>query len=152
MRHVWQTMSGVWTLLPYWGYTADMQRMRGWLIGAVLLVVGVLVGYALPQNSVSPKSEVGKVTSVHGGLGSAGARIEFKAKGVKGFDRYMLQDPTPWQAKPNGAWHNSGQPSCLVPGSTTPVTATLGVISVHAVGSAPGNPMVVWIECYASTS
>ena len=126
--------------------------MRGWLLGAVLIVVGVLVGYALPQNSVSPKSEVGKVMSVQGSVGSASAGIEFTTKGVAGLVHYRLEDPTPWQAKPNGAWHNTGQPSCLVPDSTTPTKVTLGVISVHPVGSAPGNPMVVWIECYASTS
>jgi hypothetical protein len=128
------------------------ERARTWLIGAVLIVIGVLVGYALPQSSVSPKSEVGKIMSVHGTIGSAGAEIEFKAKGVTGLVHYMLEDPTPWQAKANGVWHQSGQPSCLVPDSKTPVKVTLGVISVHAVGSAPGNPMIVWIECYASTS
>lgn len=128
------------------------QRVRTWLVGAVLIVIGVLVGYVLPQNSVSPKSEVGKVTSVHGSVGSAGAGFEFKTKGVTGLVHYTLEDPTPWQAKPNGAWHKSGQPSCLVPGSKTPTRVTLGVISVHSVGSAPGNPMVVWIECFAATS
>lgn len=127
------------------------QRVRTWLIGAVLIVVGVLVGYVLPQNSASPKSEVGHVMSVHGSIGAAGAGFEFKTKGVTGLVHYTLEDPTPWQAKPNGAWHRTGQPSCLVPGSTTPAKVTLGVISVRAVGSAPGNPMVVWIECYAST-
>jgi hypothetical protein len=110
------------------------------------------VGYALPQNSASPKSEVGNVTSVHGSIGSPGAGFEFTTKGVAGVVRYTLEDPTPWQAAPNGAWHSSGQPSCLVPGSKAPVKVTLGVISVHPVGSAPGNPMVVWIECYASKS
>lgn len=128
------------------------QRVRSWLVSAVLLVVGVLVGYALPQNSVSPKSEVGQVISVQGSVGSASAGIEFKTKGVNGLVHYALEDPTPWQAKPNGTWHSSGQPSCLVPDSKTPVKVTLGVISVHPVGSAPGNPMVVWIECYGSTS
>jgi hypothetical protein len=128
------------------------QRVRTWLIGVVLIAVGVLVGYVLPQNSVTPKSEVGKIMSVHGSVGSAKAGFEFQAKGVSGLVHYLLEDPTPWQAKPNAAWHSTGQPSCLVPDSTTPVKVTLGVISVHAVGSAPGNPMVVWIECYASTS
>ena len=126
------------------------QRVRGWLIGAVLIVVGVLVGYLLPQNSVSPKSEVGRIMSVTGPIGRAGSGFEFKTKGVSGLAHFTLEDPTPWQAKPNGTWHNTGQPSCLVPGSKTPVKVTLGVISVHPVGSAPGNPMVVWIECYAS--
>ena len=127
------------------------QRARTWLIGAVLIVVGVLVGYALPQNTVSPKSEVGFIMSVHGSIASASAGIEFKTKSVQGLVYYSLEDPTPWQAQPNGTWHKSGQPSCLVPGAITPVKVTLGVISVHPVGSAPGNPMVVWIECYAST-
>jgi len=126
------------------------QRLRTWLVGAVLIVVGVVVGYALPQNSVSPKSEVGNVTSVHGGIGSANAGFEFKTKGVTGLVHYTLEDPTPWQARPNGTWRTSGQPSCLRPGSTTPVKVTLGVISVHSVGSAPGNSMAVWIECYAA--
>lgn len=128
------------------------QRFRTWLVGAVLIIVGVLVGYALPTNSVSPKSEVGNVMSVSGSIGSANAGLEFKTKGVHGLVHYMLENPTPWQATPNGTWHNTGQPSCLQPGSTTAVKVTLGVISVHSVGSAPGNPMIVWIECYAATS
>lgn len=128
------------------------QRARGWLIGAVLIVLGVFVGYAWPQNNVSPKSEVGSVTSVTGNIGSAGAGFEFKTKGVPGLVHYTLEDPTPWQAKLNGTWHMTGQPPCLVADSKTPVKVTLGVISVHPVGSAPGNPMVVWIECYATAS
>ena len=124
------------------------QRMRTWFISAVLIVIGVVVGYLLPQNNVSPKSEVGKVMSVHGSIASASASLAFKIKGVKALVTYALEDPTPWQASPNGKWHASGQPSCLTPGSTKPVKATLGVISVRPVGSAPGNPMVVWIECY----
>jgi hypothetical protein len=126
-----------------------MQRLRNWLIGAVLVVIGVVVGYLLPQNNVSPKSEVGTVTSVHGSMGSAGASLDFKTKGATGLVKYTLEDPTPWQASPNGMWHNTGQPSCLKAGSKTPVKVTLGVISVKPVGSAPGNPMVVWIECYS---
>lgn len=138
-------------LLPDKGYTADMQqRVRTWLVGAVLIVVGVLVGYLLPQNAASPKSEVGKVMSVGASIGNSDAGFIFKAKGVTGLVHYPLEDPTPWLASPNGRWHYSGQPSCLAPGSSTPVTVTLGVISVRPVGSAPGNPMVVWIECFAS--
>ncbi|HUC60023.1 MAG TPA: hypothetical protein VMA95_21665 [Streptosporangiaceae bacterium] len=124
------------------------QRFRGWLIGAVLVVVGVLVGYALPQSSVSPKSEAGTVTKVTGPIGGNGAKLAFKIKGQTGTVKYPMQDPLPWQGTKNGTWHHSGQPSCLVPGSTKPVKATLGVISVHADGSAPGGSMIVWVECY----
>lgn len=126
-----------------------MDRLRNWLIGAVLIVIGVIVGYLLPQNNVSPKSEVGTVMSVHGSMGTVGASLDFKTKGVTGLVKYMLQNPTPWEASPNGKWHNTGQPSCLKAGSTSPVKVTLGVISVKPVGSAPGNPMIVWIECYS---
>jgi hypothetical protein len=129
---------------------ADMtQRLRTWFIGGVLVVIGVLVGYALPQNSVSPASQAGTVTAVHGAVSSAKASIEFKGKGIKGTVTYPLDDPTPWQATANGPWHSSGQPSCLVPGSNTPVKATLGVISVHQDGSAPGGSMIVWVKCYS---
>lgn len=119
------------------------QRLRTWFIGGVLVVIGVLVGYLLPQNTVSPKTEPGTITSVH--QGSAGQdSFSFKAKGVTGTVTYALEDPTPWQATPKSPWHEQGQPSCLTAGAK----ATVGVISVHPVGSAPGNPMVVWIECY----
>jgi hypothetical protein len=124
------------------------QRARSWFISAVLVVIGVIVGYLLPQNNVSPRSEVGKVVSVHGSIGGAKAGIYFKTKGVKGLIRYALENPTPWQASPNAKWHFSGQPSCLKPGSRTPVKVTLGVITVKPVNSAPGSLMVVWIECY----
>ncbi len=125
------------------------QRVRTWFISAVLVVIGVVVGYLLPQNNVSPKSEVGKVMSVHGSIGGVNAGIYFKTKGVKELVRYPLVDPTPWQANPNAKWHYSGQPSCLKPGSRTPVDVTLGVITVKPVNSAPGSSMVVWIECYS---
>lgn len=120
-------------------------RLRTWLIGAALIALGALVGYALPQNTVSPKSEPGTVMLMHGHLGAPGARFEFKASGKgNAAVTYPLEDPTPWQATSGGAWHTQGQAPCLAPGAK----ATVGVINVHAVGSAPGHPTVVWIECY----
>jgi len=125
------------------------QRLRGWLIGAVLIVIGVLVGYALPQSTVSPKTETGTITKVKGDLGVNGSSLTFKVKGKSGTTSYPMQDPLPWQGTKTGKWHQSGQPPCVVPGSAKPVSATLGVISVHADGSAPGGPMIVWVECYS---
>ena len=120
------------------------QRLRTWFVGAVLVVIGVFVGYLLPQNTASPKSEAGTVTSVHASA-SGEVRFAFKTTGPKGTQTsYGLEDPTPWQAKPSGPWHAGGHPGCL----TTGAKVTVGVIAVHPVGSAPGNPMVVWIECY----
>jgi hypothetical protein len=129
---------------------ADMgKQLRSWIVYAVLVVVGVLVGYALPQSSVSPKSETGTVTNVQGSVGDLGSHVAFLTKGVKGKVTYPMRDQVPWQAVKGGSWHQSGQPSCLVPGSAKPVKVTLGVITVDAVGSAPGGPMVVWVECYS---
>jgi hypothetical protein len=123
------------------------QRLRNWIVGAVLVVVGVLVGYALPSSTVSPKSEVGTVMNVHGNAGDVGSSLMFMTKG-KGSVKFPTRDPISWQATKGGTWHNTGQPSCLVPGSATPVKVTLGVITVNAVGSAPGGPVIVWVECY----
>lgn len=120
-------------------------RLRNWFIGAVLVVVGVLVGYALPQHTASPSSEVGTVMKVHGVVGDQGSTLLFKVKGKSGTVSYPTQDRIPWQAKSGGTWLHSTEPSCLVPGTKV----TLGVISVHQDGSAPGGSMIVWVECYS---
>jgi len=121
-------------------------RLRTWLIGAALIVVGVIVGYALPQNSVSPKSEAGTVVSVKGQLGNPNASLTFKTTGVSGSVTYPLDSPTPWQSKSGATWHSSGTPACLTPGSKV----TLGVVNVDGVGSAPGGKRIIWVECYTS--
>jgi hypothetical protein len=59
------------------------QRLRTWVIGAVLIVIGVLVGYALPRSSVSPSSDAGTVTAVRGTVVSATSKIVFKPKKAK---------------------------------------------------------------------
>lgn len=124
-----------------------MQRARRLSVGVVMLVVGGVVGYALPQSNASPSSETGTVTSVGNSTKDAGIRFTFKPnKGPA--QNLRLQDATPWQGTPSGKWHSKGQPSCIVPGSPTTTTATLGVVTARAVGSAPGRPIVVWVECY----
>lgn len=125
-----------------------MQRARRLSVGVVMLVLGGVVGYALPQSNASPRSEIGEVTSVGNTTTDAGLRFAFKP--TKGHALNLkFQDATPWQDKPSGPWHSKGRPSCLVPGSTTSATATIGVVTATAVGSAPGRPIVVWVECYA---
>jgi hypothetical protein len=125
---------------------ADMtQRLRPYLIGAVLIIAGVIVGFSLPSNSVSPKSEIGVVRVVGGSMGGEDANFTFKQTGVKGKPvRYFIADPTPWQAKSGGHWNHHGQPPCLKPGATV----TIGVVNVKPVGAAQGKAMVVWVECY----
>lgn len=126
---------------------ADMtQRLRPYLIGAVLLIVGVIAGYSLPSNSVSPKSEIGIVTVVQGSMSGENANFTFKQKGAKTKPvRYFIEDPTPWQAKSGAPWNHHGEPACLKPGATV----TIGVVNVRPVAPAQGKSMVVWVECYS---
>jgi hypothetical protein len=124
-----------------------MQRGRRLVVGAVMLLLGGVIGYALPQSNASPASEAGSVLSVGHPTTGSGILFDFKpAKGLK--ETFQLQADTPWQGKPSGRWHPRGQPACVVPGSTTPTAATLGVVTVRPVGSAPGRSIVAWVECY----
>ena len=123
------------------------QRIRSWFIGAVLIALGVLVGQILPRSSVSPKSETGTVISVNRGGPAAGFTFKPKGAGAKDQTFTLVEVPTPWQGSPSGAWHSKGQPACLVSGSSKPQRATLGVVTVQAVGSAPASTLVVWVEC-----
>src|ERR1022692_1824521 len=124
-----------------------IQRARRLGVGAVMLVLGGVVGYALPQSNASPSSEVGSVMSVGNTTTDAGLRFSFTPD--KGKPQPLrLQDATPWQKTPNGRWYPHGQPACLAAGQTTPVKVTLGIVTARAVGSAPGEPIVVWVECY----
>jgi|SRR5215469_8543138 len=124
-----------------------LQRGRRVVVGAVMLLLGGVVGYALPQSSASPAAEAGSVLSVGNITKDSGILFDFKpAKGPK--QTFRLQTATPWQDKPSGHWHSQGQPACVVPGSTTPTAATLGVVTVQSAGSAPGRSIVVWVECY----
>lgn len=124
-----------------------MQRGRRFVVGAVMLLAGGVVGYALPQSNASPASEAGTVLSVGNPTKDSGILFDFKpAKGPK--ETFLLQTPTPWQDTPSGPWHPKGQPACVVPGSTTHTAATLGIVTVRPAGSAPGRSIVAWVECY----
>jgi hypothetical protein len=113
-----------------------------------MLGIGGAIGYALPQHTASPSSAVGTVTFVSKDQGGSGVQFTFKPNGATKTVNYTLENPTPWQQQANGSWHANGQPSCLVPGSTKPSKVTLGVVTISSVGSAPGGPVVVWVECY----
>ncbi len=122
------------------------QRLRPYLIGAVLLVAGVIVGFSLPSNSVSPKSEIGVVKVVRGSMAGEDANFLFKPKEAKSKPaRYYISDPIPWQAKSGGPWSSHGMPACLKDGATV----TIGVVNVKPLGAAKGKATVVWVECYS---
>jgi len=169
---------------------ADIQsRGRTWLVSGVLIALGVVVGYELPQSSVSPKSEVGTVRPPTGKGDAHRPGTEFGFKPTSGSaQNYWFVDYTPWQATPNGKWKTSGIPTCLKPAeaaaksskpasprstssksgksgrsaksgksstsapaptpSPSAAQVTLGVVTIHKVGPAPGGPTVVWLECY----
>src|SRR5262245_21700598 len=124
-----------------------MQRGRRLFVGAVMLVIGGVVGYTLPQSNASPTTRTGSVLSVGNSNTNAGLAFDFKpAKGSQ--QSFLLRGGTPWQDSPSGQWHRKGLPSCIVPGTTGSTKATLGIITARSVGSAPGGAIVVWVECY----
>ncbi len=158
--------------MPGW---ADIQsRGRSWLFGGVLIAVGVAVGYALPQSSASPQSEVGTVARFAGKQSTARPGEEFTFTPKNGTKQnYWFVSSVPWQASKTSKWISRGTPPCLKfapapaarstskskssksagpspsPSTTSaPDLVTLGVVNIHGVGSAPGSPMVVWVECY----
>jgi len=124
------------------------QRGKRWGVGLMMIAIGAAIGYALPQSTASPRSMTGTVTSVSKSTSRPGLQFTFKPDGSTKTVDYTLQDPTPGQQQPSATWQQIGQPSCLIPGSTKPARATLGVVTVSGVGSAPGGPVVVWVECY----
>lgn len=121
------------------------QRGRSWLVAAVFIVIGVVVGQLIPRSTVTPASETGTVTAVKPGAGGSGADFVFKPQSGSP-QSYAFSDRTPWQDKP-GTWHRSGMPSCMVPQSGKPRRVTIGVVNVKASGTQPGGPLVVWVQC-----
>ena len=125
----------------------SMRKVRRFFIGVALLVLGVVLGYTWPRSSAWPNSETGTVLSVR--AGSGGGPITFVFRPSNGTEQhFVLASPTPWQSAPPAAkWHASGRPGCVTPGSPEPVKATIGVIRIRSTSGAPGESVVVWIEC-----
>src|SRR5215469_10461777 len=98
-----------------------------------MIGIGAAIGYALPQSTASPRTAVGTVMSVTKPATGTAVQFAFKPKGATSIVQYTYESPTPWQQQANGTWHLTGQPSCLVPGSTTPTPVTLGVVTISSV-------------------
>jgi len=124
-----------------------MQRARRLTVGLVMLVLGGVVGYALPKSSASPSGEIGSVTSVGNTTTDAGVRFSFTDSKGK-VQNLKFQYATAWQKTASGQWYHKGLPTCLVPGTTKSVKVTLGIITASPDGTAPGGPIVAWVECY----
>ena len=123
------------------------QRARTWLIWAVLVVVGVVVGQALPQNTATPKAESGTVTAVN--ATATGTTFVFRpVVGTKvGTQQSLgLLNSTAWQSKP-GDWHTGGLPSCMSLKPHQTHHLMLGVVAVKGTGTLPDETLVVWVKC-----
>src|SRR5258708_36418749 len=115
---------------------AELRKLgRSWLIGVTLIAVGAVVGYALPQNTVSPKSEVGMVTSARPAPAGDGTAtiVSFTPRGGTR-QTLLINDFTPWQGKQSGPWSHVSEAPCPSI-SATPGPVTLGDVTIHAVRS-----------------
>ena len=122
----------------------SMRKVRRVLIGAALLVLGLFLGYTWPRSTAFPNAETGTVIRVS--AGAHGAPITFVFRPSSGKEQnFVLASPTPWRSA--AQWHAGGRPTCITPGSPKPASATIGVIAVRSTSGAPGESVVVWIEC-----
>ncbi|HEX6931003.1 MAG TPA: hypothetical protein VF162_02585 [Streptosporangiaceae bacterium] len=124
-----------------------MQRGRRLVVGAVMLGLGGVIGYALPKSDAAPRAETGTITSVDNATQNAGIHFAITVKNAAKPEQFRWQDATPWRDK-TGHWHHKGRPACLVPGSTAPLKVTIGVIDAQEAHSVPGRTIVVWVKCY----
>jgi hypothetical protein len=117
-----------------------MQRSRRLLTGAVMLLVGGLIGWALPHHSASAQSEQGTVSAVTAGHGGAATMFTFTPVGGQPI---RVWAPPVWQVTQSGPWRTTGTAPCLIKGKTV----TLGLVDVSTINSAPGNWIVSSITC-----
>ena len=124
-----------------------MQRSRRLGVGVVMLVLGGVVGYALPQHHTSQNSESGQIIAVGDAIPNQGPWFTFAPASSGAVQKFSLQFATAWKGAPSDKWHYAGLPTCVVPGSTMPDPATLGVVTVSRKGAAT-HKIIVWVECY----
>ncbi len=129
------------------GWSSLQTRGRSWLISAALLAAGVVVGYALPQSTVSPMSETGTVSPPPRKAAGPGTMFVLTSSSG-GKQTFRFTEATPWQLTKTGKWIWTGTPPCLTAKHETSGKVTIGVVNIHPVGAAPGRPMVAWVECY----
>ncbi len=112
-----------------------------------MLGLGAVIGYALPKSDAAPRAETGTIKSVDNATQNAGILFAITVHKVANPEQFRWQDATPWRDK-TGKWHHKGTPTCLVPGSATPLKVTVGVIDAREAHSAPGRTVVAWVKCY----
>jgi hypothetical protein len=125
-----------------------MQRSRRLGVGVVMLVLGGVVGYAWPQHATSKNSESGQILAVGNAIPNEGPWFTFTRATNGSVQRFRLQFATAWKGSPSDSWHYTGLPTCVVPGSTMPQSATLGVVTEGGSKAVPNQKVIIWVECY----
>jgi len=125
-----------------------MQRSRRLGVGVVMLVLGGVVGYAWPQHNTSQKSESGQILAVGDAVPNEGPWFTFSRATNGSVQKFRLQFATAWKGSPSDKWHYTGLPTCMVPGSTMPEPATLGVVRERGSKAVPHHKVIIWVECY----
>jgi hypothetical protein len=126
-----------------------MQRSRRLGVGVVMLVLGGVVGYAWPQHNTSQNSESGQILAVGDAVPNEGPWFTFSRATNESVQKFRLQFATAWKGSPSDTWHYTGLPTCMVPGSTMPEVATLGVVREGGSKAAPKHKVIIWVECYS---
>jgi len=119
----------------------DRQRVGYALIGAFLFAVGIGIGRANPQSSVTPDSVHGTVKDVSG----HGSEISFRPDDGGTAKDYRVGGMLQWQDA-KGTWHGGGTPTCMKPQSRGQ-QVTLGLADVSPTGENPGGQIVAWLQC-----
>ena len=116
------------------------QRSRRLFTGALMLVVGAVIGFAFPHHQAFDQSQTGTVSSVSVGKNGAATTFMFTRTGGQ---PVRVWAPADWQATANGAWHTTGLAPCLTAGKKV----TLGMVDTSS--SAPSSWVVTSVTCNA---
>ncbi|MDR2988178.1 MAG: hypothetical protein LBV34_25420 [Nocardiopsaceae bacterium] len=111
-------------------------------VAAIILVAaGFWAGKSLTTASLNPTVQTGTVALV----GSQGDEFTIRLSGQRRPTGYSLPSDVTWR-NAYGIWEDGTRPGCMAPNSRGQ-RIRIGVVDVEPVGSAPGSPIVVWIEC-----
>jgi hypothetical protein len=107
----------------------------------VLVAAGFWAGKSLTTATLTPAVQTGTVALV----GINGDEFAIQLDGQRQLTSYGLPSDVTWRDA-YGIWQDGTRPGCMAPLSRGQ-RISFGVVSVAPVADAPGNPVVVWIEC-----
>jgi len=122
--------------------TTTTARWAGYGAAAILLASGGFwTGKSLTTPTVTPQVSAGTV----GLVSITGDALTFQPAHGSQATSYALPGLLPWRDS-YGTWHEGGPPACVKP-LTHGQRVTIGVINTAPVASAPGGPVIVWLQC-----